>query len=82
MSSITFLFYIRVYNVTDWSWGRMILSMTGYGRAKTENESLSITIEMKSVNHRFFECSIRSPRQLFMYEDKIKKIIQKTRETK
>ena len=54
----------------------MILSMTGYGRAKTESDALSITIEMKSVNHRFFECSIRSPRQLFMYEDKIKKIIQ------
>ncbi|WP_262365953.1 YicC/YloC family endoribonuclease [Bacillus sp. E214] len=65
-----------MYNVTDWSWGRMILSMTGYGRAKTENDSLSITIEMKSVNHRFFECSIRSPRQLLMYEDRIKKIIQ------
>jgi uncharacterized protein (TIGR00255 family) len=54
----------------------MILSMTGYGRAKTESETLSITIEMKSVNHRFFECSIRSPRQLLMYEDRIKKIIQ------
>ena len=54
----------------------MILSMTGYGRAKTENEALSITIEMKSVNHRFFECSIRSPRQLLMYEDRIRKIIQ------
>ena len=54
----------------------MILSMTGYGRAKTENDTLSITIEMKSVNHRFFECSIRSPRQLLMYEDRIKKIIQ------
>lgn len=54
----------------------MILSMTGYGRAKSEDDSLSITVEMKSVNHRFFECSIRSPRQLLMYEDRIKKIIQ------
>ena len=54
----------------------MILSMTGYGRAKNEDDALVITVEMKSVNHRFFECSIRSPRQLMMYEDRIKKIIQ------
>ena len=54
----------------------MILSMTGYGRAKNEDEALVITVEMKSVNHRFFECSIRSLRQLMMYEDRIKKIIQ------
>ena len=54
----------------------MILSMTGYGRAKNEDDTLAITVEMKSVNHRFFECSIRSPRQLMMYEDRMKKIIQ------
>ncbi|MGX1900285.1 YicC/YloC family endoribonuclease [Thermolongibacillus altinsuensis] len=53
----------------------MILSMTGFGRSKKENENMSIMVEMKSVNHRFCEISIRMPRQWMMFEDKIKKVV-------
>ncbi|KHF30811.1 hypothetical protein LR68_00301 [Anoxybacillus sp. BCO1] len=51
----------------------MIVSMTGFGRGKKEDENVSVTVEMKSVNHRFCEISIRMPRQWVMFEDKIKK---------
>ncbi len=42
----------------------MIKSMTGFCRGKAEVENRSVTVEMKSVNHRFCEIVIRMPRQL------------------
>jgi uncharacterized protein (TIGR00255 family) len=53
----------------------MVYSMTGFGRGKKENSNLSVTVEVKSVNHRFCEISVRMPRRLLMFEDKIKKVI-------
>lgn len=53
----------------------MICSMTGFGRAKVENDTFQITVEMKSVNHRFLEMSIRLPKQMMVFEDKLRKII-------
>lgn len=53
----------------------MVYSMTGFGRGKKANDRLTITVEMKSVNHRFCEVTVRMPRQLLMFEDKVKKII-------
>lgn len=53
----------------------MIVSMTGFGRGKKEGENVRVTVEMKSVNHRFCEISIRMPRQWMMFEDKIKRVI-------
>lgn len=54
----------------------MVRSMTGYGRGEAAGSSLSITVELKSVNHRFFECSLRCPRQFSPLEDKLKSYIQ------
>ncbi len=51
----------------------MVVSMTGFGRSKVDSEQHTVTVEMKSVNHRFSECYIRMPRQLMKIEDKIKK---------
>ncbi|MGM0844541.1 MAG: YicC/YloC family endoribonuclease [Bacillota bacterium] len=51
----------------------MVVSMTGFGRAKMESEQHEVTVEMKSVNHRFREFNIRTPKQLFKIEDKLKK---------
>ncbi|PLS16841.1 YicC family protein [Bacillus sp. M6-12] len=51
----------------------MAVSMTGYGRGKAESDSLIITVEMKTVNHRFSEYNIRMPRQFLMLEERIKK---------
>ncbi|WP_079510228.1 YicC/YloC family endoribonuclease [Mesobacillus jeotgali] len=51
----------------------MVVSMTGFGRSKTESERFSVTVEVKTVNHRFCEFHIRMPRQLLKTEEKIKK---------
>ncbi|WP_203362254.1 YicC/YloC family endoribonuclease [Bacillus sp. REN10] len=51
----------------------MVNSMTGFGRSKLKSADHVITVEMKSVNHRFSEFQIRMPRQLLKIEDKIKK---------
>jgi uncharacterized protein (TIGR00255 family) len=50
--------------------------MTGFGRGKAESPQYTVTVEMKSVNHRFCEMVIRMPRQLLEVEDKMKKLIQ------
>ena len=53
----------------------MVMSMTGFGRAKKDGNQFSVTIEVKSVNHRFSETNLRMPRQFAVIEDKIKKVI-------
>jgi uncharacterized protein (TIGR00255 family) len=50
----------------------MIKSMTGYGRAQKTMDGRDITVELRSVNHRFFECSVRGPRSLGYLEEKLK----------
>ena len=55
----------------------MIKSMTAFGRAKTECESKDITIEIKSVNSRFFDCTVKIPRAYTFLEERIKSYVQK-----
>lgn len=51
-------------------------SMTGFGRGCAQSERYSIVVEMKAVNHRFLEISIRQPKQFSAFEDSLKKQIQ------
>ena len=55
----------------------MVRSMTGYGRAEIEGNICDVTVEIKSVNHRFFEFSARYPRNCAFLEEKIKNFVQK-----
>ncbi len=50
----------------------MIRSMTGFGRAQISVEGFNITVEIRSVNHRYFEFSSRIPRAYGFLEEKIK----------
>jgi uncharacterized protein (TIGR00255 family) len=50
----------------------MIKSMTGYGRAKREIGGRNILVEIKSVNNRYLDCSIKVPKIFGFLEDKIK----------
>ena len=50
----------------------MINSMTGYGRGQYTADNLEITLEIKSVNHRYFEFSARTPRVYAFLEEKLK----------
>lgn len=52
-----------------------MLSMTGYGRAMKEMDGRQLTIELKSVNHRFLDISFRMPRNLMFLEDDTRKLI-------
>lgn len=54
----------------------MIYSMTGFGRGRFVNEDRSIAIEIKAVNHRFLDMTVKTPRTLSFVEDKIKAVVQ------
>jgi uncharacterized protein (TIGR00255 family) len=53
----------------------LVNSMTGYGRGEAEGEGKQITVELKSVNHRYLETVVRLPRQYNSLEEKIKRVI-------
>ena len=55
----------------------MIKSMTGYGSAAGMSGDISLTVELRSVNNRFLDCSVRMPRMYIFAEDKIKAVVQK-----
>lgn len=54
----------------------MAYSMTGFGRSETRGNGYSFSIEMKSVNHRFLEISVKLPRYLNIFEERTRKVIQ------
>ena len=53
-----------------------INSMTGFGRASVNNDGRELSIEIKSVNHRFLDISVRTPRALSYLEDSIRVCLQ------
>ncbi len=53
----------------------MIKSMTGFGRGTSESEASSFIVEIKTVNHRYFELNARMPRTLISLEDGIRKYV-------
>lgn len=56
----------------------MALSMTGYGRSEAVLNGRNITVEIKSVNSRYFEYSSRIPRSCAFLDDKLKKLLSET----
>ena len=50
----------------------MVKSMTGYGRASDTLHMRNITVEVKSVNHRYLDCAVKMPRAFVFLEDPIK----------
>lgn len=54
----------------------MIKSMTGFGRGESLSPSREITVEIRSVNHRYFEFSSRLPRSCGYLEEKLKPFVQ------
>lgn len=53
----------------------MIKSMTGYGRGEAKADGIEVTVEIKSVNHRYLDFYIRVPRQLSFLEEKIRSYV-------
>jgi uncharacterized protein (TIGR00255 family) len=54
----------------------MIRSMTGYGAAERERDGQRLTAEIRSVNHRFCEVSMRAPKLVGPFEDQIRQLVQ------
>lgn len=54
---------------------KVIKSMTGYGKGQNVTEEREVTVEVRSVNNRYFDVNIKSPRYLMFAEDKIKKLL-------
>ena len=50
-------------------------SMTGHGKGVSKRDGKTITIEIKTVNHRFLDCNIKLPRNFLFVEDRVKKAV-------
>lgn len=55
----------------------MIKSMTGFGRGEATGANYKVTVEMKSVNHRYLDLSIKLPKKLNAYEAALKGMVKK-----
>ena len=55
----------------------MIKSMTGYGRAREVLNKRDITVEVRSVNNRYLDCTVKMPRMYAFAEDVVKQHVQK-----
>jgi len=54
----------------------MVYSMTGYGKGEARSGAGAVTVEVRTVNHRYIDFSIRLPRPLNGYEKEIEKIVR------
>ncbi|MCI8299063.1 MAG: YicC family protein [Lachnospiraceae bacterium] len=54
----------------------MIKSMTGFGRCEKVNETQKVTVEMKSVNHRYLDIGIKMPKKLNFFEHAVRTLLK------
>jgi uncharacterized protein (TIGR00255 family) len=55
---------------------KMIKSMTGFGRSEYSDEKRNIVVEVKAVNHRFSDITVKMPRRYSFAEEKLKSIVK------
>ena len=55
----------------------MIKSMTGFGRSEIVRGQRKISVEIKSVNHRYLEAGIKMPKKLNIFESRIRELLKK-----
>jgi uncharacterized protein (TIGR00255 family) len=54
----------------------MVRSMTGFGRGEASGESIAVTVEVRSVNHRHLDVAMRLPRSLAALELDVRRLVQ------
>ena len=54
----------------------MVKSMTGYGRSEQCREGTTVTVELRSVNNRYLDCTVKMPRSYIFAEDALKERVQ------
>ncbi len=55
----------------------MLRSMTGFGHSEFSENDITITVEIKTVNHRYTDIFLRMPKQLSLFEERIRSLITK-----
>jgi len=53
----------------------MIKSMTGFGRGEASQNNITFTVDVKTVNHRYSDISVRMPRMVSALEEKVREYI-------
>lgn len=69
----------ELYNKLIYAYAKgkiMIKSMTGFGRYEYADESRKITVEVKSVNHRYLDVNIKMPKKLNFFESAIRTLLK------
>src|SRR5262249_24661693 len=56
--------------------GRVLLSMTGYGEARWQNDVLSIAVELRALNNRYMKVTVRAPEPYHLLEPEIEKVLR------
>ena len=54
----------------------MVHSMTGFGRAEYADADRKITVEIKSVNHRYLDLGVKMPRSITRFEPEIRNVLK------
>ena len=54
----------------------MLNSMTGFGRCECSNDKYKMTVEMKAVNHRYFDLNIKMPRKFNAFESSVRTVLK------
>ena len=73
------LFFHLTYNETNYgkrSAIQMIKSMTGFGRCEIVTEEYKVSVEMKAVNHRYLDLSIKMPKKFNYFESAIRTLLK------
>ena len=54
----------------------MIKSMTGFGRCEVTEDQWKMTVEIKAVNHRYLDVSVKMPKKLSIFESSIRTVLK------
>src|SRR4029453_11387979 len=54
----------------------MVRSMTGYGTGSCQTDNLSVVVEARAVNHRFFDLHLRIPREFLFLEPEVQQLVR------
>src|SRR4029453_6570101 len=54
----------------------MVRSMTGYGTGSCQTDNLSVVVEARAVNHRFFDLHLRIPREYLFLEPEVQQLVR------
>lgn len=54
----------------------MILSMTGYGTGSAQKDDITVSVEIRTVNHRFLDLHVRTPREYLFLEGEVQQMVR------